>query len=931
MNKKIYILLSITILLITAWLLYPRQEDELMGGPAILEEIEEKQQSKQADHQKPVSATDSDISSQVPTKFVDSEDPVGNLRLEGQVIDGNDLPIEGATIVVNSNPKRTTVTEKDGSFYFDKLLPKTYRINARKQSLVAGPKRHTLSADSEPVILRMRTGVEIEVTVLDKSKNSPISGAEVEIRSLHKQQKSTDRRGKVKFQGVSSGHCVAAAQAKGYAISHQVVHVPESSPQPIAVEIKLSTGTSVSGRVVDSDNKPISDAKVLPKNTATFIELGDKKRDSRTTNNDGEFSIPALSKGTYRFVANHDDYVPGTSKAVIIDGQTPIKNIEIVLKSGCSVSGRVVDQDGEAVSWAIIKIVGQNANKRFVSATQDLQYRTTADQHGTFNFSGLPHETFEIMAMSKQASSSVETVDLNEKSKVEELVLTLEVGEKISGIVVDYRDQPVAEASVSAFPDIWEGNFSKATLLRGMVTTTTDGGGNFTISGLREGSYQLRASRYTASKSQLWRKGTKVHTSDENVKLIIESVGSLKGQLTFEDGSTPESFSIALTYPPGTTVQAPDGFFDLKNQPAGTYDITFRGPNFSDKVVANVEIKPDQVTDLGQIKVDFGRTLSGIVVDNGGTSISGANVIAAKRLIGNGESMAIDLGQAGEESMGLIRTQSAEDGSFLIRGIGQERFVVVAEKEELGRSQTLVLDVGDNITDVELVIQLFGKIAGQITSNGKPAAGAMVSASPEGESSQAIVVNADENGQYQINKLPAGRHRLAANLVNIGGLGANSSSTIVEVIGNQKIKVDIDIPLGDVSLSVDVIGENEAKISAAQVILIKGIHAATNVAEFNKIALSNVGSIMTSFWMPGRKASFSKVVPDEYTLCIIPLSGDMSDPAFLQKLQKHANMLAVHCSPQTIAGSPSEQSLSKTVPPMNPFPPEENDANNLQK
>src|SRR5687767_10781192 len=46
------------------------------------------------------------------------DDPKGALRLEGQVVDANDQPAAGITVVLASNPSRTTTSEADGGFAF---------------------------------------------------------------------------------------------------------------------------------------------------------------------------------------------------------------------------------------------------------------------------------------------------------------------------------------------------------------------------------------------------------------------------------------------------------------------------------------------------------------------------------------------------------------------------------------------------------------------------------------------------------------------------------------------------------------------------------------------------------------------------------------------------------------------------------------------
>ena len=85
-------------------------------------------------------------------------DPPGELRLEGQVLTEDDLPVGGAIVSVSSKPERQVRTEPDGSFSADGLISKQYRLTARKAELIGGPVLHQLSADSPPAIVRVRQG-----------------------------------------------------------------------------------------------------------------------------------------------------------------------------------------------------------------------------------------------------------------------------------------------------------------------------------------------------------------------------------------------------------------------------------------------------------------------------------------------------------------------------------------------------------------------------------------------------------------------------------------------------------------------------------------------------------------------------------------------------------------------------------------------------
>src|SRR5262245_13991325 len=55
----------------------------------------------------------------------EDNDPVGDLRLEGQVLGPDDQPVAGALVALGSVPPRTATSEKDGSFEFDKLIGRT--------------------------------------------------------------------------------------------------------------------------------------------------------------------------------------------------------------------------------------------------------------------------------------------------------------------------------------------------------------------------------------------------------------------------------------------------------------------------------------------------------------------------------------------------------------------------------------------------------------------------------------------------------------------------------------------------------------------------------------------------------------------------------------------------------------------------------------
>jgi hypothetical protein len=70
------------------------------------------------------------------------------------------------------------------------------------------------------------------------------------------------------------------------------------------------------------------------------------------------------------------------------------------------------------------------------------------------------------------------------------------------------------------------------------------------------------------------------------------------------------------------------------------------------------------------------------------------------------------------------------------------------------------------------------------------------------------------------------------------------------------------------------------------------------------------------------KAEFQSVSPGQYSVCVIPISGDMNNPSFQMRLQQHVDQLKVYCATVTVSAAPKQQEHSAVVPPMEPLPEE---------
>jgi len=849
-----------------------------------------------------------------PMRFARDDDPAGPLRLEGQVLDENDQPVGGATVWLSSAPPRTGKTESDGGFAFDKLVGRTYSVAARAGDKVGGPVTYTLTATSDPVVVRLRAGAPLTVVVTAEADGDPVAGAQVEVRGLMTQTASTDAKGQAVLHGVDAGWIALSVTASGYAPLHQVASIEQGQHE---LHVVLQRGAAVSGRVVDDDGKPVAGAHVVARDVASFFQLDDPKKDGAETDAEGRFTLAKVPAGSYRFVATDDTHAPGTSPPVTLDGMTRKDGIEIVLKPAATLSGRVVNADQTAAAYATVR-VGPHDLGRMGPEVAGSMRQVVADQDGKFTLRGLPREALRVRAESDAAASKIVDVDLSGGAGPADLVLVLDVTGTIAGTVVDDTSQPVAEAQVTAAPDFLGGGGKLEDMaLAGFSAATTDGGGRFALHGLPPGAYRLWAHRGGGGVQAFTREGTPAKPGDTQVRIVLPAPGSIKGTIALDDGSPVKAAMIRVGWQPGVAAQ--DGKFVLKDLSPGKYDLRFVGPEFAEFTKADVEVEAGKATDLGTITVKRGRRVTGTVVSGDGTPVAGARVTLGKFVISSGKETGKMAG-ASPEQMGMRIATTGDDGGFAIVGVGPAEATVVAEQDQMGRSDGVTIPPGTTDPQpIRLRLRGFGSLTGKVTSGGEPVASATILASDEGAGQQAIVVTSGADGAYLVDRIPEGKHRL--NVMKTSGFGAASTSAEVTIVAGQRTTANIDMPVGDVTLTVQIQGLNGAVVNAAQVFLFAGHVAARTGQDIQNLFVKSGTARGMKIWLGADFPSFDKVVPGMYTVCTIPITGSLSDPQLMQRLQANGATLKVYCAAHDVPASPKQQTFVHKVPAMEPLPP----------
>jgi protocatechuate 3,4-dioxygenase beta subunit len=835
-------------------------------------------------------------------------DPEGTLLLEGQVLDEGDEPVAGAQVWISSQPERTATTEADGSFSFDHLLPREYAVSARSEDAIGGPVNVKVGPGMEPVVVRLREGASLVVRVTGDD-GAPIAGAAVKLEQMGAPSGITDAQGKASFRGLGAGYSVVEARAAGFAPTSALAIIgAPGSTQDLA--ITLHEGAAVAGKVVDDKGAAVADAWVtLQAAGAAWAPA----IDGTASGADGSFSFAVVAQGSYVIEAHHPEHAPGTSEIFSVDGTTARDGLVVALRAPGIIRGTVVTSKRAPAPYASVEVAGKAGGEG------DFE-RVTAGADGTFELKNLPRAAMRVHAENDEAGSAIVDVDLAKTPLVEHLELVLDVDGMIAGVVVDSKGEPVAEAQVSAAPDIFKsgsGASIEDLAFAGFTSATTDGGGRFRLRGLPEGGYLLWASRGGAPMQPFSSKGTSAKTGDMEVKLVLPAPGGIEGKVAFAGGEVPKRASVQVGVMPATPVA--DGAFSVRDLPPGTYDLRVRGPDFADVFKHDIVVKEGEDTDVGTITVARGRTIAGRVTRPDGSAAAGARVLAGQMLFSQGSSESLD--PAIEEQYGVRVAVAGADGSFLILGAPVQGGSIIAEDPTYGRSEGVPFAKGDDdVLGVTLQLRGFGSIAGIVTSEDQPVAGAQVFAAAKGSTGHIVVVNTLDDGTFVIEKVAEGDHKL--NAARGQGLSRESTSADVHVAAGQRTTVKLDFPVGSLTLKVAIKGKNGAKIDSAQIFLFPGMVSAHNGKEIVDLALSGDQGNIT-FWLGGADpAAFTqKQMPGEHTLCVIPINGDISDLQFQQRMQEHLDELAVYCQKANLPERPVEQTITATVPPMTPLPP----------
>jgi len=304
--------------------------------------------------------------------------PVGGFAVR---VVAEQVPVVGATCHLGAPglfPSRSALSDSEGRCSFGELRSGRYELFVTAGALGA-PLRDldvVEPAPAEPAQVELCAAQDLQLLAVGPD-GEPLRDVLVTVAHapMHVQALSlvTPSSGALSFTGLVPGNYSVSARASGYLpFGPTTVYHPAKEP----IRLQLDAGAFVAGRVVDPVGNDVAGAHLVARVEALDGTLWVLNRDKLShlnrlvrpggrsighgqtyfgTDNDGTFEIGGLPAGTITLEAWKDGWVPARVGVVVLEASSRADGIELAVKPGASLLGRVQDRQGGRVAGAEVR------------------------------------------------------------------------------------------------------------------------------------------------------------------------------------------------------------------------------------------------------------------------------------------------------------------------------------------------------------------------------------------------------------------------------------------------------------------------------------------------------------------------------------------------------------------------------------------------
>ncbi|MEH7024219.1 carboxypeptidase-like regulatory domain-containing protein, partial [Priestia megaterium] len=359
-----------------------------------------------------------------------------------------------------------------------------------------------------------------------------------------------------------------------------------------------SNPASLSGIVTDAQTgSPIAGALVQVFVVGTTIPVK-----STLTDGTGQYLISGLNEGEYRVVISADNYGTQPFRVVLTPGEQEILNAALT-PNPATIQGTVTDaQTGTPISGAGVVTV--------IAGSGIIIASTQTDLNGNYIITGLSPGSYDVVFSANNFASQTSTVHLTPNEiEIVNAALTPDPA-TVSGRVVNVETSiPIANALIQAFTT--EGTF--------VTSTLTDVDGQYTLTGLPEGTFTISAS-VTDFATQI-QTVTLTPGETEIVNFALTpNPASLSGIVTDAQTGSPIAGALVQVFVVGTTIPVKSTLTDATGQylisglEEGEYRVVISADNYGTQPF-RVVLTPGEQEILNAALTPNPATIQGTVTD----------------------------------------------------------------------------------------------------------------------------------------------------------------------------------------------------------------------------------------------------------------------------------------------------------------------------
>jgi protocatechuate 3,4-dioxygenase beta subunit len=282
-------------------------------------------------------------------------------------------------------------TDEEGRYVLERLRPGNYQVVlsrramtslAMKSAVITEGETTVLDFDEEPPITlegRVLRGEEplggVGLFFLAGSSEA-IAGGSMEIKTTQADDAGNysiglDHGGTYQVQVLSAGSSLISGEA--------MVELVVPDEPNVQRDIVLRTA-GISGTVTTPDGDPVPGAFVTAQLDGVTAANDLKGVATARTDAEGLYKVAGLGDGIYRVTATAEGYAPAERAAVEISPATPTTIVDLVLRAGRLLRGKVIDPGGNVVQGAMVYVTAAGSpSMARVPSISDVQGRFEAN------------------------------------------------------------------------------------------------------------------------------------------------------------------------------------------------------------------------------------------------------------------------------------------------------------------------------------------------------------------------------------------------------------------------------------------------------------------------------------------------------------------------------------------------------------------------